>query len=99
MFELNGAGLAGIIRGLGDRAAKGLYGDQAHKLRGNVWGDIVGGIGESLGGGDVLGPARFRVRQVSPSKAPKAAGFADMPIISPEMEELLRAARIRDFNL
>lgn len=56
-------GIAGIIRTLGDNAAQHLYGADAHRLRRNVWSDILGGLAESFGGGDVMGPGRQRAME------------------------------------
>ncbi len=55
--------LKGAFGALGDRAANRLYGAQAEANKGHIWGDLLMGLGESYGGGDILGPARQRAAQ------------------------------------
>lgn len=61
-------GLTGLVKGLGNRAAKALYGDRSEELRGHVWKDIANGFADSMNGGDIFGPAHERLKPIHPKQ-------------------------------
>jgi len=73
-------GRGGILGGLGDRLARGLYGDQAESQRSHAWQDLLSGIGDSMvaGGGQIEAPAQARLGQAErASEREKFTALAD----------------------